>query len=46
MKCECGNDTFFVEKRSRNGSWYFVYICRKCQKERLPTPEEKIDWNG
>lgn len=46
MTCICGCDTWIVEKRSRNGRWYFVYICRKCGKERLPTMRERIEFNG
>ena len=46
MTCKCGNDTWYLEKRSRNGNWYNVYICRRCKDERLPSVEERKEWNG
>ena len=43
---KCKEDTWYLEKRNRNGNWYNVYICRKCKYERLPSVEERREWTG
>ncbi len=41
---ECKHD-WKCEKRSRNGYWYFCFICEKCGEERLPTMKEREAFN-
>jgi len=42
----CNKDDWHLEKRTRNMYFYNVYVCNYCRYERLPTPQEKENFNG
>jgi hypothetical protein len=48
----CPNQILKVDKRNWNGKQIFVVVCENyqckdpCDRERLPTPRERQDWNG
>jgi hypothetical protein len=42
----CGKNDWRCERRTRNAYWFFAYICKECEHERLPTVEERNNFNG
>lgn len=52
MKDNCLNEKIKVEQRTRNMFRYNIYVCvngdckEKCDRERLPTIEERQNFNG
>lgn len=52
MEENCPNQITQVEQRTRNMYMYCVMICvnkdckEKCDRERMPTPKERDEFNG
>lgn len=49
---KCLDKKINVESRSKDGRFYYVYVCinmeckKKCDRERLPTVKERSEFNG
>lgn len=47
MMCErCKSKNTEIINKQMNGAWFFVIHCRDCGEDRLPTAEERVNFNG